>query len=206
MRSNPVAAGCKRALDLAGALFALILLWPVMVVVALFVWLTMGMPILFRQIRPGQHARPFTLLKFRTMVETQSLDIDPSTDAMRLTRVGTILRRLSLDELPQLWNVLKGEMSLVGPRPLLIEYLAHYTAEQAKRHLMKPGITGLAQIKGRNEITWEEKFLWDVWYVDHWSLWLDLRILVSTFEKIISGEGVSQQGHATMEKFGAERR
>ena len=206
MRSNPVGASCKRLLDLAGALFALVLLWPIMVVVALFIWLTMGRPILFRQIRPGQHERPFTLFKFRTMLETQSSDIDPSTDAIRLTRVGTILRRFSLDELPQLWNVLKGEMSLVGPRPLLMEYLAHYTDEQARRHHMKPGITGLAQVKGRNAISWEQKFMWDVWYVDHWSFWLDLQILWSTVEKVFRREGINQEGHATMDKFGAERR
>lgn len=193
-------------LDVAGALFALVVLWPVMAIVALIVWLTMGRPILFRQVRPGQQERPFTLFKFRTMVEAQPSAIDPSTDATRLTKVGIILRRFSLDELPQLWNVLKGEMSFVGPRPLLMEYLNRYTAEQAKRHLMKPGITGLAQVKGRNAITWEEKFRLDTWYVEHWSLWLDLRIFLSTFEKVIGGEGVSQQGQTTMEKFGAERR
>jgi lipopolysaccharide/colanic/teichoic acid biosynthesis glycosyltransferase len=193
-------------LDIAGALLAIGILWPVMAAVAFAIWLTMGRPILFRHVRPGLDERPFTLLKFRTMIESQSPDIDPSTDAARLTRVGTILRRFSLDELPQLWNVLKGEMSFVGPRPLLVEYLAYYTPEQAKRHHMKPGITGLAQIKGRNAIAWEQKFLWDVWYVEHWSFWLDLQILLSTLEKVIRGEGISQQGHATMEKFGAERR
>lgn len=140
------------------------------------------------------------------MVEGESSVVDPLTDVTRLTRIGIILRRFSLDELPQLWNVLKGDMSLVGPRPLLTEYLAYYTSEQAKRHLMKPGITGLAQVKGRNTLMWEEKFLWDVWYVDHWSFWLDLRILWSTVAKVIRGDGISQQGHATMEKFGAGRR
>ena len=140
------------------------------------------------------------------MIEAPSSVIDPSTDAARLTSVGSVLRRFSLDELPQLWNVLKGEMSFVGPRPLLTEYLAHYTAEQAKRHLMKPGITGLAQVKGRNAISWEQKFHWDVWYVEHWSLWLDLRILLSTIQKVIRQEGITQQGQVTMEKFGAERR
>ncbi len=206
MRSNPVGTACKRILDIAGASIALAVAWPLMAAVAITIRLTMGRPILFRQVRPGWHERPFTLLKFRTMVEATSLGIDPSTDAARLTRVGIALRRFSLDELPQLWNVLKGEMSLVGPRPLLTEYLDYYTPEQAKRHLMKPGITGLAQVKGRNAITWEQKFLWDVWYVEHWSFWLDLRILLSTVEKVIRREGINQQGQATMEKFGVERR
>ena len=201
MRS--VGAACKRMLDLAGASIALAVFWPVMIVTALTIRLTMGKPIVFRQIRPGRYERPFTLFKFRTMIEGE---VDPSTDVARLTRLGIALRRFSLDELPQLWNVLKGEMSLVGPRPLLMEYLTYYTPEQARRHLMKPGITGLAQIKGRNTIAWEEKFLWDVWYVDHWSFSLDLKILLSTALKVIRREGISQQGHATIEKFGAERR
>jgi sugar transferase EpsL len=206
MRQSSVGAVCKRILDLAGALAALAVLWPVMATVALMVWLTMGKPVLFRQVRPGQYEKPFTLLKFRTMVESQAAEIDTSTDEARLTRVGNVLRRFSLDELPQLWNVLMGEMSLVGPRPLLMEYLNHYTSDQAKRHLMKPGITGLAQVKGRNAITWDQKFLWDIWYVDHWSLWLDLRILLSTVGKVIRQRDIRQPGHATMEKFGAERR
>ena len=206
MHSNPIGATCKRILDLVCALISLAVVLPVMGVIALTIWLTMGRPILFRQVRPGQYARPFTLFKFRSMVEGESSVVDPLTDVTRLTRIGIILRRFSLDELPQLWNVLKGDMSLVGPRPLLTEYLAYYTSEQAKRHLMKPGITGLAQVKGRNTLMWEEKFLWDVWYVDHWSFWLDLRILWSTVAKVIRGDGVSQQGHATMEKFGAGRR
>jgi lipopolysaccharide/colanic/teichoic acid biosynthesis glycosyltransferase len=146
------------------------------------------------------------LAKFRTMTEAPSSTVDPSTDAARLTSVGKVLRRFSLDELPQLWNVLRGEMSLVGPRPLLMEYLSQYTPEQARRHLMKPGITGLTQVKGRNAITWEQKFHWDIWYIDHWSLWLDFRILWATIERVIRREGISQQGHATMEKFGVERR
>lgn len=204
------AMACKRMLDLAGALFLLTVFWPMMAVVAIIIRVKMGKPILFRQIRPGLHERPFTLFKFRTMVETASSEIDPSTDAMRLTKVGTMLRRFSLDELPQLWNVLKGEMSLVGPRPLLMEYLTRYTPEQARRHLMKPGMTGLTAIKGRNAISWEEKFWWDVWYVDHWSLGLDFLILFSTLRKVVRREGISQQGQATMEKFGekfgAERR
>lgn len=200
------AMACKRMLDLAGALFLLTVFWPMMAVVAIIIRMTMGRPILFRQIRPGRHERPFMLFKFRTMTEAQTSEIDPSTDAMRLTKVGTMLRRFSLDELPQLWNVLKGEMSLVGPRPLLMEYLTRYTPEQARRHLMKPGMTGLTAIKGRNAIPWEEKFWWDVWYVDHWSLRLDFLILFSTLRKVVRREGISQQGQATMEKFGAERR
>lgn len=206
MRSHPIGAVCKRLLDIAGALLGLAIFWPVMIVVAVIIRMTMGKPVLFCQIRPGLNGDPFTLFKFRTMDDAPSSEVDPSTDAARLTRVGAILRRFSLDELPQLWNVLTGKMSLVGPRPLLMEYLNHYTAEQAKRHLMKPGITGLTQVKGRNALTWEEKFAWDVWYVDHWSFWLDLRILMSTVVNVVRREGISQQGHATMEKFGAERR
>jgi sugar transferase EpsL len=206
MRQNTVEIACKRILDLTGALAALAVLWPVMVAIALIIWLTMGAPVLFRQVRPGRYERPFTLLKFRTMVEPPSAAIDTSTDARRLTSVGSVLRRFSLDELPQLWNVLMGEMSLVGPRPLLMEYLTLYTPEQAKRHLMMPGITGLAQVKGRNAITWEQKFLWDTWYVDHWSLWLDLQILLLTVGKVIRQAEISQPGLATAEKFGAERR
>ncbi|MFY9938416.1 MAG: sugar transferase [Silvibacterium sp.] len=206
MHSNQVAAACKRIIDLAGALIVLAVVWPGMLLVALTIWLTMGKPILFRQMRPGLGARPFMLVKFRTMTEALSSTVDPSTDAARLTSVGKVLRRFSLDELPQLWNVLRGEMSLVGPRPLLMEYLSQYTPEQARRHLMKPGITGLTQVKGRNAITWEQKFHWDIWYIDHWSLWLDFRILWATIERVIRREGISQQGHATMEKFGVERR
>src|SRR5580704_5144417 len=173
MHSNQVAAACKRIIDLAGALIVLAVVWPGMLLVALTIWLTMGKSILFRQMRPGLGARPFMLAKFRTMTEALSSTVDPSTDAARLTSVGKVLRRFSLDELPQLWNVLRGEMSLVGPRPLLMEYLSQYTPEQARRHLMKPGITGLTQVKGRNAITWEQKFHWDIWYIEHWSLWLD---------------------------------
>jgi sugar transferase EpsL len=206
MHANAVEVACKRVLDLTIALLVLAITSPLMLMISISIWLTMGKPILFRQSRPGYRARLFTLLKFRTMIATQSLTVDPATDAARLTSVGVILRRFSLDELPQLWNVLKGEMSLVGPRPLLIEYLDYYTPEQARRHLVKPGITGLAQVKGRNTITWNQKFLWDIWYVDHWSFWLDLQILWTTLEKVIRGEGISQQGHATMEKFGVERR
>jgi sugar transferase EpsL len=206
MHVSTTGAICKRILDLSISLLVVAVAWPVMLVIALTIWIKMGRPILFRQARPGLDERLFTLVKFRTMTEDRSATVDPSKDAARLTQIGVVLRRFSLDELPQLWNVLKGEMSLVGPRPLLIEYLSRYTPEQARRHRVKPGITGLAQVKGRNAITWEEKFQWDVWYVDHWSLRLDLRILWITVEKVMRREGISQQGQATMEKFGVERR
>lgn len=206
MRPIPIEAACKRFLDIAGSVVLLAIAWPVMLAIAAAIRLTMGRPILFRQLRPGLHERPFTLLKFRTMIESGSSTIDPSNDAARLTSLGAVLRRFSLDELPQLWNVLRGEMSLVGPRPLLMEYLRRYTPEQSRRHLVKPGITGLTQVKGRNAITWDEKFFWDTWYVDHWSLWLDFQILFRTLEKVIRREGINQQGHATVEKFGVERR
>jgi sugar transferase EpsL len=206
MRANSVESACKRTLDFTVALSALAILWPIMALVALVIVWTMGRPILFRQIRPGKDGRLFVLFKFRTMTEASGTEIDPSTDAARLTKLGAVLRRFSLDEIPQLWNVLKGEMSLVGPRPLLVEYLNYYTAEQARRHCMKPGLTGLAQVKGRNAIAWEEKFYWDVWYVDHWNFWLDLRIIFSTVVKAVQGKGISQEGHATMEKFGASSR
>ena len=205
MRPGPIGAACKRLLDIAGAVCGLVILSPVIGAVAIAVRASMGRPILFRQVRAGLNGRPFTLYKFRTMLESSSAEIDPSTDAARLTNIGALLRNLSLDELPQLWNVLKGEMSLIGPRPLLMEYLPHYSAEQSRRHWMKPGITGLAQIRGRNAVTWEEKFAWDVSYVDHWSLALDLRILLATIAKVIRREGISQEGHVTTEKFGAER-
>ena len=194
-------------LDVALACLALLLLWPVMLLIAFVIYTTMGKPVLFRQTRPGYQGRLFQLLKFRTMtVSPSATPVDSAGDAARLTPLGVMLRRSSLDELPQLWNVLKGELSLVGPRPLLTEYLDYYTPEQARRHDAKPGITGLAQVRGRNAISWEEKFTWDLWYVDHWSFWMDVRILWSTVGKIIGGRGVSQPGEATMTKFGAERR
>ena len=206
MRRNTIGAACKRILDFTVALTAMAILFLPMAIIAFIILLTMGRPVLFRQIRPGKDERPFVLLKFRTMTVASSAEVDPSADAARLTRTGTVLRRFSLDELPQLLNVLAGEMSLVGPRPLLVEYLPLYSTEQARRHCMKPGMTGLAQVKGRNAITWEQKFYWDVWYVDHWSFWLDMRILFSTIIHVVRGHGISQKGHATMEKFGASPR
>ena len=158
-------------------------------------------PALFVQERPGLGGRPFRLYKFRTMRNANGPDGQPLPDAQRLTALGRFLRRASLDELPQLWNVLRGELSLVGPRPLLMEYLPRYSPEQARRHLVKPGITGWAQVNGRNAISWEEKFALDVWYVEHWSLGLDLKILLRTITSVITSRGVSATGHATMAEF-----
>ena len=193
---------CKWALDIIVASFGLVLLSPLLLVISIMIRLSMGSPIFFRQVRPGYHAKPFTLVKFRTMTDGGSV-VDPSTDAVRLTRLGRLMRKFSLDEFPQLWNVLKGEMSLVGPRPLLMEYLEYYTPEQARRHDVRPGITGWAQVNGRNAINWEQKFLLDVWYVDHWNFWLDLRILAISAQKVLKQEDINQPGHTTMEKFGA---
>ncbi len=161
----------------------------------------MGTPILFRQLRPGLRGRPFTLLKFRTMRDARDSHGNLLPDAQRMTSLGRFLRRTSLDELPQLINVVKGDMSLVGPRPLLMEYLERYTLEQGRRHEVRPGITGWAQVNGRNAISWEERFSHDVWYVDHRTLWLDLRILVSTAGRVLHGEGISPSGLVTMEEF-----
>ena len=179
----------KRALDLAAALIGLVVLSPLMLVIALTIRVRMGSPVLFRQRRPGYHAVPFTMVKFRTMLVGEGTTIDPS-DTERLTSLGLRLRRHSLDELPQLWNVLKGEMSLVGPRPLLMEYLERYTPEQARRHEVQPGITGWAQIQGRQDIPFSKRLELDVWYRDHQSFWLDLRILGVTLTQMLRGSGV----------------
>jgi len=179
----------KRALDLAAALIGLVVLSPLMLVIALTIRVRMGSPVLFRQRRPGYHAVPFTMVKFRTMLVGEGTTIDPS-DTERLTGLGLRLRRHSLDELPQLWNVLKGEMSLVGPRPLLMEYLERYTPEQARRHEVQPGITGWAQIQGRQDIPFSKRLELDVWYRDHQSFWLDLRILGVTLTQMLRGSGV----------------
>lgn len=191
----------KRLVDIAGALLGLVLLSPLMLAVAIAVRANMGSPVLFRQQRPGLHGRAFTLLKFRTMREETGADGVALPDAARLSRLGSFLRRTSLDELTELFNVLRGDMSLVGPRPLLPEYLALYSAEQARRHEVRPGITGWAQVNGRNAIAWDEKFAYDVWYVDHQSTWLDLKILWLSVLRVLRAEGISQTGHATMEKF-----
>jgi lipopolysaccharide/colanic/teichoic acid biosynthesis glycosyltransferase len=191
----------KRLFDLFGFLSALLLLSPVFLLTAWQVRRRIGVPVLFRQIRPGLAGRPFELLKFRTMTNECCPDGQLLADKDRLPSFGRWLRASSLDELPELWNVLKGEMSLVGPRPLLMEYLPLYTPEQARRHEVRPGITGWAQVNGRNAISWEEKFKLDVWYVDNQSLWLDLKILWLTIKKVLVRDGISAQGDATMPKF-----
>lgn len=191
----------KRLFDLLAAGLALLLLSPVLGILALLVRVNLGKPILFRQLRPGLGARPFTLLKFRTMTDATDERGVPRPDAERLTPFGRFLRRSSLDELPELWNVVRGDMSLVGPRPLLMEYLPLYSPEQARRHEVRPGLTGWAQVNGRNAISWDQKFALDRWYVDHSSLALDFRILWMTLMKVVSGHGVSAEGEATMTKF-----
>ncbi len=191
----------KRTFDFLAALALVLLLLPVIVATALAIAWVMGAPVLFRQLRPGLHGRPFGIFKFRTMAEATAADGQPLADEMRMTPLGRFLRRFSLDELPQLFNVLKGDMSLVGPRPLLMEYLPLYTTEQMRRHEVRPGITGWTQVNGRNALSWEDKFALDVWYVDHRSFWLDLKILAMTAGRVFSGSGVSKEGFATTEKF-----
>jgi lipopolysaccharide/colanic/teichoic acid biosynthesis glycosyltransferase len=186
-RSRRIQLAIKRGIDIVGAIVGLILLSPLLAVTALVIWVTLGRPIIFRQVRPGYRGRLFTLYKFRTMRNAFAADGQPLPDAERLTPLGRWLRRFSIDELPELWNVLKGDMSLVGPRPLLIEYLARYTPEQARRHEMRPGITGLAQIMGRNAIKFSERLAYDVHYVDHFSLLMDLKIILLTIWKVPTG-------------------
>ena len=188
--------GVKEAMDRAGAALGLLACLPLLAALALLVRATLGRPVLFRQRRPGLHGRPFALVKFRTMRE------GAGPDAERLTALGRFLRSTSLDELPELWNVLRGDMSLVGPRPLLMHYLERYTPEQRRRQEVKPGITGWAQVNGRNALTWEERFALDVWYVDHWSLSLDLRILARTVRATLARRGISAPGSATMPEYG----
>ena len=196
----------KRLLDVLVASVALLPLAPVLAVVALLVRAKLGVPVLFRQQRPGLGGRPFTLYKFRTMRDAIAADGRPLPDAARLTSFGRWLRATSLDELPELWNVLRGDMSLVGPRPLLMDYLPLYSTEQARRHEVRPGITGWAQINGRNAASWEERLSQDVWYVDHRSTWLDVRILARTLWVVLSRRDVTEPGHATRERFqGAAR-
>ena len=195
----------KRALDLGGSVVGLVLLAPVTVVIAALIPLSLGFPILFRQVRSGLRGKPFTIYKFRTMREARDENGNPLADEARLTRLGRILRSTSLDELPELLNVFKGDMSLVGPRPLLTEYLDRYTPEQARRHEVKPGITGWAQVKGRNAINWDDRFKLDVWYVDHWSLRLDLKTLALTLISVLKREGISAADNVTMPPFQGKR-
>lgn len=196
----------KRLFDFVVALLLLVVFALPICVVALMVAFKLGRPILFRQRRPGLRGRPFEMLKFRSMLNAEDSEGNPLPDDQRLTRFGKLLRATSLDELPELINVLKGEMSLVGPRPLLMQYLDRYTPEQSRRHEVRPGVTGWAQVNGRNAISWERKFELDVWYVDHRSFVLDLKILAMTFAKVIRRDGISSDNHATMAEFSGTKR
>ncbi|MCX6037237.1 MAG: sugar transferase [Chloroflexi bacterium] len=191
----------KRIFDLLATTLGLVVILPLLLVISLLVWIFLGTPVLFLQPRPGYKCRPFIPYKFRTMTDRCGPDGNLLPDAERLTPFGRFLRSTSLDDLPQLWNVLRGEMSLVGPRPLLMRYLERYTPEQMRRHDVLPGITGWAQIHGRNALDWDEKFRLDVWYVDHRSFWLDIKILFLTAWKVFKREGISQPGHVTAEEF-----
>lgn len=191
----------KQVIDIVFVLFGVVIVLPIILLLALFVRVFLGKPILFKQLRPGLHGKPFVMYKFRTMKDLFNDKGNPLPDEQRLTKFGNFLRKFSLDELPELFNVLKGDMSLVGPRPLLMEYLPKYSAEQMRRHEVKPGITGWGQINGRNGLKWEDKFKLDVWYVDNQSFLLDLKILLLTVIKVLKREGISQVGHVTMEKF-----
>lgn len=191
----------KRLLDIFVAALGLLLLLPLLAVVAWQIRRNLGSPVLFRQVRPGLDGKPFEMIKFRTMRDAVDGAGKPLPDSERMTPFGGFLRSSSLDELPELWNVLKGDMSLVGPRPLLMEYLPLYSPEQYRRHEVRPGVTGWAQINGRNALSWEEKFKLDVWYVDNRSLWLDLKIIFLTIKKVFARDGISAEGEATMPKF-----
>lgn len=191
----------KRVLDVVIASTALLLLSPVYFFVAYKVRKNLGSPVLFRQVRPGLHGKPFEMIKFRSMKDAVDENGNPLPDSERLTPFGQMLRATSLDEMPELWNVIKGEMSIVGPRPLLMEYLPLYNSEQAKRHNVRPGMTGYAQVNGRNAISWEEKFKLDTWYVENQSLWLDFKIMLKTVKKVLAKDDISAEGEATMTKF-----
>jgi lipopolysaccharide/colanic/teichoic acid biosynthesis glycosyltransferase len=191
----------KRILDLLLTVPGIVVLSPLLILLSILVVLNFGTPILFRQKRPGYRAKPFWVFKFRTMTIAHDAQGNLLPDSERITRLGHFLRSTSLDELPEMFNVLRGEMSWVGPRPLLMQYLERYSPEQARRHNVLPGITGWAQINGRNALTWEEKFKLDVWYVDHWSLWLDIKILFLSVMKVLRREGINQPGQATAEEF-----
>lgn len=191
----------KRLFDILASACGLLLLAPVYLIIAWLIRRKLGSPVLFRQRRPGLSGKPFEMVKFRTMLDAVDANGNPLPDSERMTAFGSFLRSASLDELPELWNVLKGDMSLVGPRPLLMEYLPLYSTEQYRRHEARPGVTGWAQINGRNALSWEEKFKLDVWYVDNQSLWLDLKIIFLTIKKVLVRDGISADGEATMTKF-----
>ena len=191
----------KRLFDLAIAIPSIIVLSPVFILAGFFVRMKIDSPVLFKQLRPGLHGKPFTIYKFRTMTDERDGEGNLLPDSERLTRFGRFLRKTSVDELTELFNAIKGDMSIVGPRPLLMQYLDRYTPEQARRHEVKPGLTGWAQVNGRNTISWEDKFKLDVWYVDNWSLWLDVKIILMTVVKVLKREGISQTGQATAQEF-----
>lgn len=191
----------KRLFDVFASFFSLLILSPFIAVVAWKIRRKLGSPVLFRQIRPGKDGRYFEMIKFRTMLDAEDANGEPLPDNHRMTPFGSFLRSTSVDELPELWNVLKGDMSLVGPRPLLMEYLPLYSKEQYRRHEVRPGVTGWAQVNGRNAISWEDKFKLDVWYVDNQSFWLDLKILFLTVKRVLVRDGISGEGEATMSKF-----
>ena len=191
----------KRFIDLTAALLLLILLTPLLAAITILIANKLGSPVIFKQLRPGLHGRPFYLYKFRTMTDFKDENGNLLPDEIRLTSFGKWLRKYSLDELPQLFNVFKGDLGFVGPRPLLMEYLPLYSPEQARRHKVRPGITGWAQVNGRNAISWEEKFALDIWYVDNHTLWLDFKILFLTIIKAVRSEGINQEGYSTMPKF-----
>jgi lipopolysaccharide/colanic/teichoic acid biosynthesis glycosyltransferase len=191
----------KRAFDIAASAAGLVILSPVIAVTAIAIRRKLGSPVFFRQTRPGLHGRPFEMVKFRTMRDAVDASGNPLPDEERMTPLGSFLRSSSLDELPELWNVLKGDMSLVGPRPLLMQYLDRYTPEQMRRHEVRPGVTGWAQVNGRNNLPWEDRLAMDVWYVDNRTFWLDLKIIGLTILKVFRREGVAAEGHATMPEF-----
>ncbi len=206
MSGEFVKHGVKRVMDVIVAIALLIVLSPVLFLTWTLVRLRLGAPAIFVQLRPGQWGVPFPLYKFRTMTDATDADGNLLADGDRLTPLGSSLRRWSLDETPELWNVVRGDMSLVGPRPLLLEYLELYDEEQMQRHRVRPGMTGLAQVKGRNDQTWDERLALDAWYAANWSLWLDVRILAETLVRVVTGDGVTAQGHATMPRFEGTRR
>ncbi len=195
----------KRAFDIAASFLGLVFFSPVIAIVAWKVRRNLGCPVLFRQVRPGKAGKPFQMVKFRTMRDATDLNGNPLPDSERLTIFGNWLRSTSLDELPELWNVLKGDMSLVGPRPLLMEYLPLYSGEQFRRHEIRPGVTGWAQVNGRNALSWEDRFKLDVWYVDNHSIWLDFKIIALTIKKVLRRDGISADGEVTMSKFTGKR-